>query len=108
MFEKIAHAAAGWAGKPSAFAIACLFILAWAIAGPFLAYSEAWMLIVNTGTTIITFLMLFLLQATQMRDTKAINLKLDELVKATEGARDDVAHSERRPLAEIEQLDEPG
>jgi low affinity Fe/Cu permease len=74
-------------GTPWAFIAAVLLILGWAISGPFFGFSEVWQLVINTGTTIITFLMVFLIQNTQNRDAKAIHLKLDELLRGVEGAR---------------------
>ena len=74
-------------GTPWAFIAAVLLILGWAVSGPFFGFSEVWQLVINTGTTIITFLMVFLIQNTQNRDAKAIHLKLDELLRGVEGAR---------------------
>ncbi len=74
-------------GTPWAFALACLSVIIWAITGPFFNYSEVWQLYINTGTTIATFLVVFLIQTTQNRDAKAIHLKLDELIRATHAAR---------------------
>jgi low affinity Fe/Cu permease len=74
-------------GKPYTFALACLVVIVWAVTGPLFSYSDTWQLVINTGTTIITFLMVFLLQHTQNRDTRVIQLKLDELIRANENAR---------------------
>ena len=79
-FTRFSHATSRAAGKPVTFAVACAGILAWAISGPIFHYSETWQLIVNTSTTIITFLMVFILQNTQNRDGEAIQAKLDELI----------------------------
>src|SRR4051812_28428715 len=72
-------------GHPIAFSVACAVIVAWAIAGPMFNYSDTWQLVINTATTIVTFLMVFLIQSTQSRDTAAIHLKLDELLRVSEG-----------------------
>ena len=78
-------------GKPWAFAIAVLLMACWGLAGPLFGFSDTWQLIVNTGTTIVTFLMVFLIQNTQNRDSRALHLKLDELIRATAGARTSMA-----------------
>ena len=87
IFRKFAQAASHAVGSPWAFIIATLIIVVWAITGPVFGYSDTWQLVINTGTTIITFLMVFLIQNTQNRDAKAIHLKLDELLKGVKGAR---------------------
>jgi low affinity Fe/Cu permease len=86
-FGEIARLTANALGTPWAFALACLSVIIWAITGPFFNYSEVWQLYINTGTTIATFLVVFLIQNTQNRDAKAIHLKLDELIRATHAAR---------------------
>ena len=85
-FGKFAAAASGWLGSKWAFLGAILIIIVWAITGPVFHYSDAWQLVINTGTTIVTFLMVFLIQNTQNRDARAINLKLDELIHAIDAA----------------------
>jgi len=75
-----------WTGSTAAFALACAVILVWLVSGPFFGYSDTWQLVINTGTTIITFLMVFLIQRAQNKDSMAIQLKLNELVAAVEGA----------------------
>jgi low affinity Fe/Cu permease len=86
-FRKFANKASDRMGSPWAFIAAVLLILGWAISGPFFGFSEVWQLVINTGTTVITFLMVFLIQNTQNRDAKAMHLKLDELLRGVEGAR---------------------
>jgi low affinity Fe/Cu permease len=81
LFDEIAAKVARWTGRPIAFGIALLIILAWAITGPVFHYSDTWQLIINTGTTIVTFLMVFLIQNSQNRDSAAIQIKLDELIR---------------------------
>jgi len=85
-WEKFARQATQWTGRPAAFAIALAIIVVWLATGPIFHYSDTWQLVINTGTTIVTFLMVFLIQQTQNKDTKAIELKLNELVAAVEGA----------------------
>ncbi|MDP9813016.1 low affinity Fe/Cu permease [Rhizobium tibeticum] len=79
-FSKFASAVAEWSGRPATFATAVALVLVWAISGPFFGFSETWQLVINTGTTIITFLMVFVLQNSQNRDGKALQAKLDELI----------------------------
>jgi low affinity Fe/Cu permease len=86
-FTRFARWTAGHAGRPSAFLIATLVIAGWAVTGPMFHYSDTWQLVINTGTTIVTFLMVFLIQNTQNRDSQALHLKLDELIRAKKGAR---------------------
>ena len=86
-FTRFARSTAFHTGRPSAFLIAVLVIVAWAITGPMFDYSDTWQLVINTGTTIVTFLMVFLIQHTQNRDSQALHLKLDELIRAKKGAR---------------------
>src|SRR5262249_9071129 len=97
-FLKFARASARWTGRPIAFAFAVLFILAWVITGPIFHFSDTWQLVINTATTIVTFLMVFLIQNTQNRDSEAVQLKLDELLRSTRGAHN--------ALLEIEELSE--
>lgn len=87
-FSRFAAGASNWLGSKWAFLFAFLAVIAWIVSGPLFHFSNTWQLVINTGTTIITFLMVFLIQNTQNRDAKAINLKLDELIKATGDAED--------------------
>ena len=103
-FSMLAHLAAHWAGHPAAFLIAVLLIVIWAMLGPVFGYSDTWQLVVNTATTIVTFLMVFLIQNSQNRDTIAIHLKLDELVRAIHEARNSVLNLENLDEAELAQL----
>jgi low affinity Fe/Cu permease len=86
-FHNFAHCAAAAMGHPAAFLVAILLIVGWALTGPMFHYSDTWQLVINTGTTIITFLMVFLIQNTQNRDARAVHLKLDELLRSGEKAR---------------------
>jgi len=86
MFERLSRVATWWTGSSSAFAIACLVIVVWLGTGPVFGYSDTWQLVINTGTTIVTFLMVFLIQRSQNKDSLAIQLKLNELVAALQGA----------------------
>ena len=86
VFARFARWVARHSGHPFAFTLALLVIVAWAITGPTFHYSDTWQLVINTGTTIVTFLMVFLIQNTQYRDSAAMHLKLDELIRAVEGA----------------------
>jgi low affinity Fe/Cu permease len=103
-FDRFATACGYWLGHPASFAVSLALVLVWAASGPLFAYSDTWQLVCNTGTTVVSFLMLFVIQHTQNRDTLAINVKLDEIVLAKAGARDEVAGVEARSEDEIEGL----
>jgi len=84
VFTRMANVVSRWAGRPAIFTIAVILVVIWALTGPIFDYSETWQLIINTGTTIITFLMVFLIQNTQNRDNAALHSKLDEMIRAGE------------------------
>jgi low affinity Fe/Cu permease len=91
-------------GRASTFAIACALIVVWAVTGPVFQFSDTWQLVINTGTTIVTFLMVFLIQNTQNRDSAALHLKLDELIRVNETARNKLLDLEDLTEAELEHL----
>ncbi len=99
-FSCFAKQTARATGRPSAFGIAAAVILVWAISGPMFGYSDTWQLVINTGTTIVTFLMVFLIQNTQNRDSEAMHVKLDELIRSIKGA-----HNALLDLEELEEED---
>ncbi len=105
-FSKFAQRTALWTGHPVAFLLAVALIVAWIVTGPIFQYSDTWQLVINTGTTIVTFLMVFLIQNTQNRDTMALQLKLSELVLAMKGAENKFAAIEDLSDKELEQLHE--
>jgi low affinity Fe/Cu permease len=103
-FRKFARRTSSGVGSPWAFLVALLVILGWAITGPLFHFSDTWQLVINTGTTIVTFLMVFLIQNTQNRDAVAIHLKLDELIRALKGARNQLVDLEELSDEELEKL----
>jgi low affinity Fe/Cu permease len=103
-FSKMASTASHWAGKPITFLVAVLAVLVWAASGPLFGFSDTWQLVINTSTTIVTFLMVFLIQNTQNRDTLALQLKLAELIIAVKGAENELATAEDLSEDELEQL----
>src|SRR6185436_9368264 len=103
-FEKLARAAIEWAGGSWAFAMAVSVILVWGLTGPIFGFSDTWQLVINTGTTIVTFLMVFLIQRAQNKESKAIQLKLNEIVAAIQGASNHLIDVENLSEQEIEIL----
>jgi low affinity Fe/Cu permease len=104
LFEQFSNAATKFTGSSTAFVIALLTVIVWALSGPLFHYSETWQLVINTGTTIITFLMVFLIQKAQNKDGKAIQLKLNELIAANERASNRMVNIEDLTETELDQL----
>ncbi len=106
LFRKLANRISAWTGTAWAFLLALSVVIIWAITGPAFNYSSTWQLVINTGTTIVTFLMVFLIQNTQNRDGKAIQLKLDELIRTSGAARDALVDVEDLTDEELAKLDQ--
>ncbi|HYZ72176.1 MAG TPA: low affinity iron permease family protein [Chthoniobacterales bacterium] len=104
LFSNFARKTARAAGQPVVFALAAGVIVLWLIAGPMFGFSDTWQLIINTGTTIITFLMVFLIQNTQNRDSEAMHIKLDELIRAMEGAHNALLNLEDLGEKELDRI----
>jgi low affinity Fe/Cu permease len=104
IFRKFSNATAGAVGSSWAFMVAAAVVVVWAVLGPINGFSNTWQLVINTGTTIVTFLMVFLIQNTQNRDSKAVHLKLDELLRGVKGARTSMVDLEDLPDDEIARL----
>jgi low affinity Fe/Cu permease len=103
-FDSFARGAASFCGKPVVFLLAVAIVLFWALTGPAFQYSDTWQLVINTGTTIVTFLMVFLIQNTQNRDTMAVQVKLAELIIAMKGAQNRMASAEDMSEEELDRL----
>ncbi len=104
LFGKIAKQVASKSGSPATFVLAVCIILVWLITGPIFQFNDTWQLVINTGTTIITFLMVFLIQNTQNRDSAAVQLKLDEIVRALDAAGNEVMDLEEKSQEELDEL----
>jgi low affinity Fe/Cu permease len=105
-FTRFAKKTSTYTGRPATFIIAVLVIVVWAATGPLFDYSDTWQLVINTGTTIITFLMVFLIQNTQNRDTEALQIKLDELIRAVETANNSLLDLEEMDDKELDRIRE--
>src|SRR4051812_43551175 len=105
-FSRFSNWTARASGKPVTFIVAVLTVVVWGLSGPYFQYSDTWQLVINTGTTIVTFLMVFLIQNTQNRDTLALHVKLDELIVAMKGARNELVAVEDLPEEELEKKKE--
>lgn len=103
-FAEWARRTANLLGSPYAFIVACVMVLAWLISGPIFNYSDTWQLVINTGTTIVTFLMVFVIENTQNRDGRAIHLKLDEIIKSNKDARNRLIDLEHCTDQELDDL----
>ena len=106
LLGRFSRLATDWSGSSPAFGLACLIIVVWLISGPFFGYSDTWQLVINTGTTIVTFLMVFLIQRSQNKDSQALHLKLNELVAAVQGASNRLINVEGMTEQEIKTLHE--
>ena len=103
-FGKIAAKTSSWVGSPPAFVVAIALVVLWAALGPHYHYSDTWQLIINTGTTVVTFLIVFLIQNTQNRDARALHLKLDEVIRSIQSAHNDMIDIEKLSDGELAKL----
>jgi low affinity Fe/Cu permease len=106
IFNRVSRAVSDATGHPIAFCIAACVILVWAVSGPIFDFSDTWQLVINTGTTIVTFLLVFIIQATQNRDSKALHVKLDALIGATPDADDRLKHLEQANDKQLKEAEE--
>jgi low affinity Fe/Cu permease len=105
-FTHFAKVTSRWTGRPAAFILAASVVVLWLVTGPIFGYSDSWQLVINTGTTIITFLMVFLIQNTQYRDAEAVQVKLDELLRTTSGAHNTLLDLEELEQTELDKIRE--
>lgn len=103
-FQRISTKVSLWMGSAGAFVWSVIIVIAWALSGPWFNFSDTWQLVINTGTTVATFLMVFLIQNTQNRDAKALHIKLDELLKSDRGARNSLVSAEELSEKELDHL----
>jgi low affinity Fe/Cu permease len=103
-FGKVAAKTSGWVGSPSTFIVAIALVIIWGISGPHYRYSDTWQLIINTGTTVVTFLIVFLIQNTQNRDARALHLKLDEVIRSIHSAHNNMIDIEKLSDGELAKL----
>ena len=103
-FAKFSKTVGAATGQPLTFTLACLVVVVWAVTGPLFNFSNTWQLVINTGTTIVTFLMVFLIQNIQNRDTAAIQLKLNEIIRCLEGASNHIIDAEEKTLDELDEM----
>src|SRR5437763_15061739 len=104
LFARFARWVERQVGRSVTFVLAIAVVLLWAVSGPFFGWSDTWQLVINTGTTIVTFLMVFVIQNTQSRDTEAVHLKLDELIRVNKAARNSLMSLEEQPDSEVEEV----
>lgn len=104
IFARFSRLIAAITGRPKTFFLACSVIVVWAVTGPVFGFSDTWQLVINTGTTIITFLMVFLIQNTQNRDTEALQIKLDEIIRSLRGARNEVLDLEEMDEKQLDEI----
>ena len=105
-FTRLTKATAHITGRPITFLLATLTIVVWAVTGPLFAFSDTWQLVINTSTTIVTFLMVFLIQSTQNRDAEAVQVKLDEIIRSIEGAKNELLDLEELEESELDNIRE--